>query len=359
MAYGAISEQSQLQGARAQSIASYKNLLAARDGKLAAARKTKGPGSGRWKRTEEKLRDAKQKTEAVFAQLQRLTDAKRVSGWVFGAVAIAFAALEAPINKFMLDNILQGSNLDSYVLSLFLTLALLGLAHIGGQQARQIKGAYQEKIYISNIIIVAVIFAVLATCVGALTIGRAFYSTSAAMASGQDIFTEIRRQVVNLGPWQALISALSDQAAFFLACLNTAGLAVAFLGAFVTHDSDKVYQSALDERWSAERTLDRLNSKYDKELSRIARQYGPKLNNVAAAYATQNAAIVGSKRANNIPLNDEDAFDLTGLDSLLVEAREEISARTKADNLVRDGVYQPAAAEESQPTLPHLVIDRR
>jgi len=99
----------------------------------------------------------------------------------------------------MLDNILRGSNFDSYVLSLFMTLILLVLAHFAGQQARQIHGHYEETIYYSNIVIVALVLIVLAVCVGALTIGRAFYSSAPIGVSGQDIFSHIGKEVSTIG----------------------------------------------------------------------------------------------------------------------------------------------------------------
>jgi hypothetical protein len=156
MAYAPMEEEAHLEGARAESVASYKNLLGDRDGRLAAVRKTKGPGSSRWARLEIKLRDADEKCRAIFAKLQRLSDGRRISFWWFVFGAMILAALEAPINKFMLDNILRGNNFDSYMLSLFLTLALLILAHFAGQQARQIRGTHHETIYFSNILIALV-----------------------------------------------------------------------------------------------------------------------------------------------------------------------------------------------------------
>jgi hypothetical protein len=241
--------------------------------------------------------------------------------------AILLAALEAPINKFMLDNILRGSNFDSYVLSLFMTLILLVLAHFAGHQARQIHGQYQETIYVSNIVIACLVVVVLAICVGALTIGRAFYSTAPAGVSGQDIFSHIGKEVSTVGPWTAFVNALYDKSAFFLACLNTAGITAAFLAAFVTNDSDKLYQSALDGVHSTESVLSRVRKRYERLVARIARKYGPRLGNVAAAYGVHNAKVVELKRNRGIALSEDDNLDLTTLDRMLVEARNEIGQR--------------------------------
>jgi len=67
--------------------------------------------------------------QTIFAKLLRLTDGKRVPGWIV-LMELSPSLPRAPINKFMLDNILKGSNFDSYIFSLFLTLIMLLLAHM-------------------------------------------------------------------------------------------------------------------------------------------------------------------------------------------------------------------------------------
>jgi len=162
MAYTPTDELAHFEGARADARSTYQNLLGERDEKLNTARTTHGPGSDRWNRAEEKLRTAEKNHRVIFGRLQRPSDGRQISFWWFVLGAILLAALEAPINKFMLDNILRGSNFDSYVLSLFMTLILLVLAHFAGHQARQIHGQYQETIYVSNIVIACLVVVVLA-----------------------------------------------------------------------------------------------------------------------------------------------------------------------------------------------------
>jgi hypothetical protein len=345
MAYLQIEEEAQLEGLRAETKASFGALLAARDGQLAEKRKSNGPAGDRWKRAESRLRDAEEKRRAVFAKLQRLTDAKRISGYWALVIAIGLATLEAPINKFMLDNILRGNNIDSYAISLFMTFITLGLAHIGGYLARQIRGAYHETIYVGNIIGVIGILIVLATWVGALTIGRAFYSVAGPTSLGSGIFSEITRQVVTIGPWTAFTKALSDQTAFFLACLNTAGIAFVGLLAFITHDSDRVYQSSLDEAEKAGRVLTKLENKYNRAVEKIAKKYSLKLGIAAATYGAQNAQIVALKRSRGADLTDEDTFDLNSLDTMLTEAREELAHKS------RNATHQDKHFVESAPKL--------
>src|ERR1700710_2430045 len=95
---------------RARSLASYKATLGSRDKDLAEARKSVGPTSKRWEVLEDELQSANGTCQDIFASLGRLTDAKSIPDWFILLLAIGFAFLEAPINKFMLDNILQGSN---------------------------------------------------------------------------------------------------------------------------------------------------------------------------------------------------------------------------------------------------------
>lgn len=321
---------SHVEGLRAGSITAYKNLLAGRDSQLGALRKTYGPASETWERIENELRDAEHKCRAIYAQLQRPTDGKPISFWWFVLAAVILAALEAPINKFMLDNILRGSNFESYVISLFMTLIMLVLAHLAGHQTRQIRGAYQETVYISNIVVAVVILIVLAMCVGALTIGRAFYTVAGPIPDGRDIFSEISKQVLTVGPWTAFLNALSDKAAFFLASLNTAGITCAFFTAFITHDSDKIYQSALDGVAAASKKLFRIERKYNGMVEKTAKKFASKLANMAAAYGSQNAEIVALKRSRGIALTEEDKLDLTSHDRLLSAMREELEGKAKA-----------------------------
>ena len=322
-------EEARLEGERAQSAQSYKNTLAERDSALAEMHATRGPGSAHWQRAKSKLDAAEEKYRAIFAKLHRLSDRMAVPPIFALLAALTLAAIEAPINKFMLDNILKGSNFESYIFSMFMTLILLLLAHIAGRQARQIYGAYEERFYVGNIVSVVVIFLLLAVCVGALTIGRAAYSVLGSNLPGGEIFAEIGRQIQAVGLWTAFVNALSDQGAFFLAAMNTAGIAGAFFLAFITHDSDKNYQSALDEREKANRQLNRYESAYGRAIERIGRKFRPTLTNIAAAYGAQNARIIALKRGRNAELTEEDRGVLSSQDEVLNAAREHIRLKAK------------------------------
>ena len=105
----ASEEEAHLAGERAESAGSYRNTLAERDAALAEAYRTRGPGSGAWKAAKEKLDAADEKCRRIFAKLHRLSDAVKIPAIAILSAAIVLALLEAPINKFMLDNILRST----------------------------------------------------------------------------------------------------------------------------------------------------------------------------------------------------------------------------------------------------------
>ena len=121
----------------------------------------------------------------------------------------------------------------------------------------------------------------------------------------------------------------------------------AFLAAFITNDSDKLYQSALDAVDSTESALSRVRKRYERMVARIARKYGPRLGIVAAAYGTHNAKVVELKRNRGIASSEDDNLDLTTLDRMLVEARNEIGQRTR-----HGGSRSPAPEDDTQTVSP-------
>jgi hypothetical protein len=329
MSYGPTDEEAHFEGARAATIASYKATLDTRDALLGEAFKTIGPASEGWASLEEKLINAKDDCQAKFAALRRATDAMRISKLIVFFFFVCFALLEAPINKFMFDIVLKSNNLESYFVSLLVTGAMLGLAHVAGTQTRQLRGAFEDKIYFGKITVALTIMLILVLCVGILTIGRASYSAAGASLPNLDIFSHIGVQVQNLGLWAALITALSDRAAVILATLNIAGIACAFFFAFITHDSDVFYQAALDEAASAQRKFGRIAKKYEKRISKIGRKFAPKLAGLVAAHGSQNAKVISHKRMRNVPITDDDRVDISSFDSKLAEARHGIGDRAR------------------------------
>jgi hypothetical protein len=329
MSYGPTDEEAHFEGARAASISAYRATLDTRDALLGEAFKTIGPASEGWTSLEEKLINAKDDCQAKFAALRRATDAMRISKFVIFFFFVCFALLEAPINKFMFDIVLKSNNLESYFVSLLVTAAMLGLAHIAGTQTRQMRGAFEDKFYFGKIVVVLIIMMLLVLCVGILTIGRASYSAAGSNLPNLDIFSHMGVQVQNLGLWAALLAAFSDRAAVILATLNIAGIACAFFFAFITHDSDMFYQAAIDEAASAQRKFGKLAKKYEKRISKVGRKFAPRLAGLVAAHGSQNAKVIAHKRMRNTPLTEDDRVDISTFDTKLAEARHGIGDRAR------------------------------
>jgi hypothetical protein len=357
MEYEPTDEEAHFEGARAATLASYRQTLATRDGQLGDVFKTIGPASELWISREHKLTNANDDCRAKFASLQRSTDAARISKILIFVVFICFALWEAPINKFMFDMVLKSNNLESYFVSLVITTAMLGLAHVAGVQTRQIRGSFEDTVYFSKIAVSIIILLLLATCVCILTIGRASYSIVGSNLPNTDIFSHIAVQVQNVGLWAALVAALSDRSALILATLNITGIASAFFLAYITHDSDAFYQAALNEASSAQRKFNRSARTYEKKISKIGKRFATRLGNLAAAYGEQNAKVISLKRSRNASLLEDDRLDISAFDTKLEEARRGIGDRAR-----RIAVSPQTASDQANEHLqvvPTMARERR
>lgn len=352
--FGPSGEEAHFEGARAASAASYRAALACRDTLLGDAFMTIGPASHHWRALEQRLIQAGDDCRQKYAVLQRATDAVRISDGLVVAAFLGFAMLEAPINKFMFDIVLKSNNLESYLVSLMVTGAMLGLAHVAGTQVRQMRGAFEDRFYPGKLVAAAIILALLALCVGTLTVGRASYAAAGSAPDGLAIFRHVTAQVQDMGLWPALAAALSDRAALILATLNVTGIACAFFLAYVTHDSDLFYQAALNEAARARRSFARTARRFEKRIGKLGRRFAPKLATLSAAHGMQNARVIALKRSRNAELTDDDRDDLDRADARLREARACIGGRFAHEAIAlrvhRDGPTY--LAQDTQPERP-------
>jgi hypothetical protein len=58
-----------------------------------------------------------QQFDRLQAVVRRPTNNLNIAPWIFWLMALALAILEAPVNKFLFDYAIQGSNLTSYLVS--------------------------------------------------------------------------------------------------------------------------------------------------------------------------------------------------------------------------------------------------
>ncbi len=132
------------------------------------------------------------------------------------------ALVEAPVNKFMFDVALQGSNIASFAVSFVAAAFLLLAAHLAGRLTRQVKGEYRAKLYVSNILLAAVIMLALFVALTILTIARAEFS-AAALTTGVEGLFSLGQKVASEGLLRPFINALGDTSALVLLDIQHAG----------------------------------------------------------------------------------------------------------------------------------------
>lgn len=368
--YEPVDDDGHLEGLRDEAKQHYRNTLGSRDRELGAIFKAVGPSSNGWKTVENLLTDARDDYRAKFAALNRPTDAKSVSKLVLLFVFLICVAGEATVNKYMFDMLMRTSNLYSYIYSMIITAVLLIVADVAGWQLRQVYGAFEQRVYVTKIVGFAFAFFFVLAVVTILTIERAHYSLSGfSVATGNstgtagDIFSQVTGHIANqierLGFWGTILAALADREALMLAIINAAGIIFAFLIGFFTNDSDKIFQSTLDEYARAQRKFDRLASKYEGKIEQIDRKYAARLEAYASAYGARNAKVIESKRRRNIPLTDDDRLDINSLDIKLEQARTGIADRaTRVSQETQETSSDPIRQNDSVQLVQPVIATR-
>ena len=226
-------------GTRQKHHSEYVKLLNERKNELLALQIDHGPRSDIYRNAKRELDRTDSQFERYHAVLRRPLNKFAMAPWAFWLFALALAVFEAPINKFLFDYAIQGTNLTSYVISTVFAVLLLLLAHMCGKCIRQIWSEYRRRVVWSNIIIAIIGIVVLAFLISILTIGRARYSAGAADPGLGDLFGEIGGKVGELGFFGSLGEAFSDTSALILFTVNLGGaLAVLLLG-FFSHEPDR------------------------------------------------------------------------------------------------------------------------
>lgn len=309
-----------LAGERARHFHDYDAELAHRDDAVTRLFASAGPGAVVWQNLLDKRDHARSELDAISGQLGRPVGRMGWSKRAFIFVAIAFAIVEAPVNKFLFDVALQGSNLTSYLVSFAIAIFVLVAAHMAGKLTRQIWSEYRTRLHISNIVITALIAILLAVVVGVLTVARAEFSAAAAAAS-VDLFSNMTAKVASEGFFGVLASALGDVPALVLATVNVTGILATFLLGYFLHDPDKHFDKASEAHDGAIRALNRLDAKFKRGLNKTKQQSRERLDHINKKYNAANAAIVAEKTARGIPLGDDDRVTLSSLDRMLATER--------------------------------------
>ena len=260
-------------GTRQKHHSEYVKLLNERKNELLALQIDHGPRSDIYRNAKRELDRTDSQFERYHAVLRRPLNKFDMAPWAFWLFALALAIFEAPINKFLFDYAIQGTNLTSYVISTVFAVLLLLLAHMCGKCIRQIWSEYRRRVVWSNIIIAAIGIVVLAFLISILTIGRARYSAGAADPGLGDLFGEIGGKVGELGFFGSLGEAFSDTSALILFTVNLGGaLAVLLLG-FFSHEPDRDFEHA-DNALKKSSTRD---CQAAEEICQVARQDDPQI----------------------------------------------------------------------------------
>src|SRR5689334_9577968 len=159
-------------GARQKHHSEYVKLLNERKNDIAAIDLDHGPRSEAYAAALRDYERHDQQFDRLQAVVRRPINNIGMAAWVFWILALGLALLEAPVNKFLFDYAIQGSNLTSYVVSTAFAILLLLLAHLCGRCIRQVWSEYRRRVVWSNLIIALLSICALALLISILTIGR-------------------------------------------------------------------------------------------------------------------------------------------------------------------------------------------
>lgn len=309
-------------GARQKHHSEYVKLLSDRKNEISNIEIDHGPRSDVYAAAVRDFERHDQQFDRLQAVVRRPINNLSIPAWVFWLLALGLAILEAPVNKFLFDYAIQGSNLTSYLVSTAFAILLLLLAHLGGRCIRQVWSEYRRRVVWSNLIIALLAVAVLAILISILTIGRARYSAGAADPGIGGLFTDIGGQVSQHGFLTSLLTAFTDVSALILFTVNFGGVVIAMLLGFFSHDPDKDFDHAEAALRQATRRLSKLQAKYARSRAKVIRKFTPDLTGASRNFADSNNKIIEMKTLLSVPLDEWDQFVLDDLDTLADEAAQ-------------------------------------
>ena len=307
-------------GARQKHHSEYVKLLNDRKNELSNVELDHGPRSDVYLAVQREFERHDQQFDRLQAVVRRPINNLSIAPWIFWLLALGLAVLEAPVNKFLFDYAIQGTNLTSYLVSTAFAILLLLLAHLAGRCVRQVWSEYRRRIVWSNLIIALLGICVLAILISILTIGRARYSAGAADPGLGSLFTDIGGQVSQHGFFSSLLSAFSDVSALILFTVNFGGVVIAMLLGFFSHDPDKDFDHAEASLRRATRRLNKLQSRYVQSRAKVIRKFTPDLTGASRNFADSNNKIIEMKTLLGLQLDEWDQFVLDQLDTLAEEA---------------------------------------
>jgi hypothetical protein len=330
-------------GARQKHHSEYVRLLNERKNEILTVQMDHGPKSDIYQAAVREFERQDQQFDRLQAVIRRPINSLSVPPWVFWLLALGLALLEAPVNKFLFDYAIQGSNLTSFAVSSAFAVLLLVLAHLGGRCIRQVWSEYRRRVVWSNLVIALLAVVVLAVLISILTIGRARYSAGAADPGVGSLFSDIGGQMTEHGFFGSLFSAFADVSALILFTVNLGGIVIAMLLGFFSHDPDKDFYHSEVALRKATRRLNKLQARYVQSRAKSIRKFTPDLTGASRNFADSNNKIIEMKTLLGVPLDEWDQFVLDDLDQLAEEAEEDDVASQLAGSRLPDSEVTKSA----------------
>jgi hypothetical protein len=214
----------------------------------------------------------------IAARLNRPLKRRQISGWIYASIAVVLAGMEAPINKFIFDVVLQSVGAISWTVSFLLGLMLFAFAHWNGLSIRHLRSETRKRFIVRNCVIAPLLTLLLVVLICILSVARWRYSLVNNATGLGSLVGDLSSQLKSLqGLFQVLKLAFSDSASQTLAAVNSAAIVLAMLLSFITHDPDEDYDFAWRNIERAEQALTRIERKYNNRMFKINQHYAPEI----------------------------------------------------------------------------------
>jgi hypothetical protein len=270
----------------------FRAALQKRQSDLNAAAGSFGPPSLEYMRVNHKFEDTKAELKRTSIRLGgRAPQIVFRSLFLFWIAFILILVAEAAINKVLFDMALLSSTAVSLAASALLSCALVFLSHISGLSWRQAWSEFKERILWANVFIGFVCGGVVLACVSVIMAVRAEFALNADVGIGFDFLRNITSKILANGIIDFLRSGFATTESLIMGALNSAALLVAFIVAFLSHDSDHEYDSRVREHEGAAAELRRIQRKYGTLVRRIHAKYATQIDNARDAFCSHGGSV--------------------------------------------------------------------
>lgn len=262
-------------------------MLGRKKERLEIADRTLGPESQPYLRAKALYDDSLRGVEVARIRVKNREPKRRqLHPLVYAAFAILFIALEAPINKFVFDVAFGSLALYSWGGAITLGLVLLLVSHFDGVALRHVWSESERRIYLGKVAQFLFLSTFLIVAILALAVARYQFSI---IGTSLDLGTLVGNldKVQSIEDILSLIGlAFSDSSARLLAVANGGAIVVAIFVAMLVHDPDENYDAALRKLDRMEAKIKRLDTKYERALGSINREYEPEIARLNDAVAS-------------------------------------------------------------------------